>query len=73
VRPALRVIFVWLVTAEELVGSHGGMGWTQSFPFLLHPSDLKVPAEELVGAESVHRQLRRWLVQLGHDEYSDVV
>jgi hypothetical protein len=58
---------------EELVGSHGGMGGTQSFPFLLHPSDLHVPAEELVGAESVHRQLRRWLVQLGHDEYASVV
>jgi hypothetical protein len=58
---------------EELVGSHGGMGGTQSFPFLLHPSDLEVPAEELVGAEAVHRQLRRWLVQLGHDEYAEVV
>jgi hypothetical protein len=58
---------------EELVGSHGGMGGTQSFPFLLQPSDLEVPAEDLVGAESVHRQLRRWLVQLGHHEYADVV
>jgi uncharacterized membrane protein YvlD (DUF360 family) len=56
---------------EELVGSHGGMGGTQSFPFLLHPADLELPAEELVGAESVHRQLRRWLVQLGHAEYGE--
>jgi len=55
---------------EELVGSHGGMGGTQSFPFLLHPADLDAPAEGLVGAETVHRQLREWLVQLGHAEYA---
>ena len=24
---------------EELVGSHGGMGGTQSHPFVLHPVD----------------------------------
>jgi uncharacterized membrane protein YvlD (DUF360 family) len=56
---------------EELVGSHGGMGGTQSFPFVLHPGDLEPPDEELVGAETVHRHLRRWLVQLGHGEYAD--
>jgi uncharacterized membrane protein YvlD (DUF360 family) len=55
---------------EELVGSHGGLGGTQSFPFLLHPADLELPDEELVGAEAVHRHLRRWLVQLGHEEYA---
>ena len=54
---------------EELVGSHGGMGGTQSYPFLLHPADLELPGEELVGPEAVHRHLRRWLVELGHDEY----
>ena len=58
---------------EELVGSHGGMGGTQSFPFLLHPADLEAPAEELVGAEAVHRHLRRWLVGLGHEQYADAV
>jgi uncharacterized membrane protein YvlD (DUF360 family) len=56
---------------EELVGSHGGMGGTQSYPFLLHPVELPVPDEEMVGAETVHRQLRRWLVQLGHEAYDD--
>jgi uncharacterized membrane protein YvlD (DUF360 family) len=54
---------------EELVGSHGGLGGTQSFPFLLHPAELELPQEELVGAESVHGHLRAWLVQLGRDEY----
>jgi len=56
---------------EELVGSHGGMGGTQSYPFVLHPVELGLPAEEIVGAEAVHRQLRRWLVELGHDEYME--
>jgi uncharacterized membrane protein YvlD (DUF360 family) len=55
---------------EELVGSHGGMGGTQSFPFLLHPAELQLPAEEIVGPEAVHRHLRRWLVELGHSEYA---
>ena len=56
---------------EELVGSHGGMGGTQSFPFLLHPVELELPDEEIVGAEHVHRHLRRWLVGLGHEEYRE--
>ncbi len=56
---------------EELVGSHGGMGGTQSFPFLLHPLELEAPGEPLVGAEAVHRLLRRWLVQLGHERYAE--
>jgi hypothetical protein len=54
---------------EELVGSHGGMGGTQSYPFLLHPAELELPDEEVVGPEAMHRHLRAWLVQLGHDEY----
>jgi uncharacterized membrane protein YvlD (DUF360 family) len=56
---------------EELVGSHGGLGGTQSYPFVLHPSELTLPDDELVGAEAVHRELRRWLVELGHDEYGE--
>jgi uncharacterized membrane protein YvlD (DUF360 family) len=55
---------------EELVGSHGGLGGPQSFPFVLHPAELEWPAEEVVGAEAVHRVLRRWLVALGHLEYA---
>ena len=56
---------------EELVGSHGGLGGSQSHPFLLHPVSLALPEQELVGAEAVHRELRRWLVQLGHSEYGE--
>ncbi len=55
---------------EELVGSHGGIGGTQSHPFLLHPLELALPDEDLVGAEHVHAQLRRWLAELGHSAYA---
>lgn len=54
---------------EELVGSHGGMGGSQSYPFILHPAGLELPAVPLVGAESVHREFRRWLAELGQDAY----
>jgi uncharacterized membrane protein YvlD (DUF360 family) len=56
---------------EELVGSHGGMGGSQSYPFLLHPAELEPPDAPLVGAEAVHRRLRAWLVELGHDSYGE--
>ena len=55
---------------EELVGSHGGMGGTQSFPFVLHPSELEWPRQEVVGAERVHRIFRGWLAELGQDAYA---
>ncbi|HEY2054367.1 MAG TPA: phage holin family protein [Solirubrobacterales bacterium] len=54
---------------EELVGSHGGLGGTQCFPLVLHPSDLEWPDEEVVGAESINRILRGWLAALGHSSY----
>ena len=57
---------------EELVGSHGGMGGTQSYPFVLHPAELELPVEEVVGPETLHRHFRRWLVELGHAEYGPV-
>ncbi|CAM5240440.1 phage holin family protein [Streptomyces tanashiensis] len=49
---------------EEQIGSHGGLGGEQSHAFLLSPPDLSPPVgagDELVGAEHVHRVLRRWL------------
>ena len=58
---------------EELVGSHGGLGGTQSFPFVLHPADLEWPAGEVVGAERVHRVFRGWLGRLGHAAYATEV
>ncbi|UUU36906.1 alkaline phosphatase family protein [Streptomyces sp. CA-210063] len=62
---------------EEQIGSHGGLGGCQARPFLMSPLALSDPAEddeELVGAEQIHRVLRRWLreangpqVPLAHD------
>jgi len=40
---------------EELIGSHGGLGGTQSQPFILHPSEWDLEKEEIVGAENVCR------------------
>ena len=56
---------------EELVGSHGGMGGTQSHPFVLHPAELAWPTEPVVGAERVHRIFRSWLAELGHEAYAE--
>ena len=58
---------------EELVGSHGGMGGAQSFPFVLHPSELEWPRQEVVGAERVHRIFRGWLAGLGQAAYASEV
>ncbi|HYI20533.1 MAG TPA: phage holin family protein, partial [Solirubrobacteraceae bacterium] len=46
---------------EELVGSHGGLGGPQAHPFVLAPARLRMPEEELVGAEHLHRVMRGWL------------
>jgi uncharacterized membrane protein YvlD (DUF360 family) len=54
---------------EELVGSHGGLGGSQSLPFVLFPVDLPYPDQPVVGAERLHEVLRGWLAELGHDAY----
>ncbi|WUN93959.1 phage holin family protein [Streptomyces sp. NBC_00299] len=49
---------------EEQIGSHGGLGGAQGKPFLLSPLAFSAAVgdgEDLVGAEQVHRVLRRWL------------
>ncbi|ORT54849.1 phage holin family protein [Streptomyces sp. CB03238] len=49
---------------EEQIGSHGGLGGEQSEAFLLSPHALSAPVADgsrLMGAEAVHRVLRRWL------------
>lgn len=53
------------VTAfEEFTGSHGGLGGDQMHPFLLHPADLSVGDDELLGAAAVHAVLMRWREEL---------
>jgi uncharacterized membrane protein YvlD (DUF360 family) len=45
---------------EELISFHGGLGGTQTRPFVLHPASLPVPDEPIVGAASVHALLAGW-------------
>jgi len=45
---------------EELICFHGGIGGLQTRPFILHPVDLEVPAEPIIGAARVHGILAGW-------------
>jgi uncharacterized membrane protein YvlD (DUF360 family) len=49
---------------EELISFHGGLGGPQTRPFVLHPVELPVPDEPILGAASVHALLRGWRQQL---------
>jgi hypothetical protein len=58
---------------EELISFHGGLGGTQTRPFILHPAALPVPDAPLIGAAAVHELLSGWraLIQDGevHPEW----
>ncbi|MGO9792974.1 MAG: alkaline phosphatase family protein, partial [Solirubrobacteraceae bacterium] len=45
---------------EELISFHGGLGGPQTRPFILHPVELDMPPEPIVGAAGVHRVLSGW-------------
>jgi uncharacterized membrane protein YvlD (DUF360 family) len=45
---------------EELISFHGGMGGSQTRPFLLYPVTLPSPDGPLIGAERVHAVLLDW-------------
>ncbi len=49
---------------EELISFHGGLGGTQTRPFILHPPALPVPDEPLVGAAAVHQLLDGWRMSI---------
>jgi uncharacterized membrane protein YvlD (DUF360 family) len=55
---------------EELVGSHGGMGGSQCHPFVLYPATWLAPSQPILGAMAMHREMRRWLVELGQVEHA---
>lgn len=58
---------------EELVGSHGGLGGSQTEPFLLHPATLPLsPHEPIIGAASLHQVLKRWIRDAANGPGSDV-
>jgi uncharacterized membrane protein YvlD (DUF360 family) len=54
---------------EELVGSHGGMGGPQQYPFLLAPTTFVLPDDLMVGPGTVHAYFRTWLARLGQTAY----
>jgi hypothetical protein len=56
---------------EELVGSHGGAGGSQSEPFILYPSEWKVSDEEIIGAENIYKILKENLKQLKEGAIND--
>jgi uncharacterized membrane protein YvlD (DUF360 family) len=45
---------------EEQIGSHGGLGGTQSDAFILHPAEWGMETPTL-GAVALHQRIRRWL------------
>ena len=45
---------------EELISFHGGLGGPQTQPFILHPVELALPAEPILGAAAVHEVLMGW-------------
>lgn len=49
---------------EELVGSHGGLGGTQSHPFVLHPPGLAWPNDPVIGAETIYAIFTEWQAAL---------
>jgi uncharacterized membrane protein YvlD (DUF360 family) len=56
---------------EELIGSHGGMGGPQQYPFFLAPAEFALPDHLLLGPGTVHDWMRRWLADLGQEAYAD--
>jgi putative membrane protein len=45
---------------EELVGCHGGLGGTQTQPFVLYPAEFTAPAQQIIGAGELHDVLKTW-------------
>lgn len=48
---------------EELIGSHGGLGGSQTRPFILYPSNWPDPGE-LVGSKSIYDFLKKEMEEL---------
>jgi len=53
---------------EELISFHGGLGGPQTRPFILHPAELPLPDEPIIGAVSVHNVLAGWRRTLAADQ-----
>jgi uncharacterized membrane protein YvlD (DUF360 family) len=51
---------------EELISFHGGLGGSQTRPFILAPAGLPLPDQPIVGAARVHEVLAGWRRLLNH-------
>lgn len=51
---------------EELVGSHGGVGGEQSYPFILHPNKWEIK-DGIVGAENVFKAFKKEISKYNHE------
>ncbi len=51
---------------EGLVACHGGLGGWQDRGMVVHPVDLEMPEDMVVGADALHRVLVGWLEGFGH-------
>jgi hypothetical protein len=49
-----------VVTFEEMVGTHGGLGGPQTDAFLLHPAAWPMPPEAISNPEALFQVLVRW-------------
>lgn len=58
---------------EELISFHGGLGGPQTRPFILHPVELPMPDEPIVGAAHVHAVLTGWRRSLAAEEAAPLV
>jgi hypothetical protein len=53
---------------EELISFHGGLGGSQTRPFILYPDGLSLPDQPIVGAAAVHDLLLGWRRALQGDD-----
>ena len=54
-----------VVSFEELVGTHGGLGGWQAEPFIAYPPEWSIDPDRPLGAPALYRQLEAWMAQLG--------
>jgi hypothetical protein len=54
-----------IVPFEEFMGSHGGLGGAQMHPFAVVPSSWSEAAGPIVGAATMHHQLKSWMAESG--------
>jgi uncharacterized membrane protein YvlD (DUF360 family) len=47
---------------EGQIGTHGGLGGTQTQAFVLHPTEWRI-VEPIVGATGLHERLRAWVAE----------